>query len=126
MRLFILTLLLGLLIGCANVSDSQTNNFTTLNNTNPIGSEISPISPNTTLPVIAIHISEKSQKHWDDEPLSRKFEGYASLMVLLDSQKIPYVVLSDEDIGKENYLSIKKSNIQLSLALIILKQQPML
>jgi len=108
MRLFILTLLLGLLIGCANVSDSQTNNFTILNNTNPIGSEISPISPNTTLPVIAIHISEKSQKHWDDEPLSRKFEGYASLMVLLDSQKIPYVVLSDEDIGKEKLFINKK------------------
>ena len=99
---FIIIILLLLLIGCSQ-SDQQTNttNDTAnlLNETNVIQTEnIIPIVSNSTLPVVAIHISENSQQNWQEQPFSNKIEGYASLQIILDSQKIPYIILSDKDI----------------------------
>lgn len=113
MKLTTLLIFIILLAGCSNQlnennsTDSILNdmdNFTTNETPQTL---ILPITSTSTVPVVGIHVSEKSTSKWNEIPFSKRFEGHASLQIILDSQKIPYDILSDKDI-KENKLFINQ------------------
>lgn len=87
-----LFLTLLLLVSCTP-QDTQTSESTTSEEV-----PAPPIIEHHTLPIIAVHYSERSNSTWDRDLGLKYDEGLASVLLILDSMKVPYQIVSDDEV----------------------------